>query len=98
MSVYPYDFQTCGHVIVDRVRSIVDSQREWDFSSSIKEARANCAKAAQKFGIKQLLKDEHKALANYLVATKAGLHIATYAWGTYADLRDRQASENLVFG
>jgi hypothetical protein len=86
MSIYAYDFQTCGHAVIDHVRAAIDSQREWDFSSSEKEARANSREAAKRFGINKILNDEHKALSKYLIAKRAGLHIATYAWGTYIDL------------
>ena len=87
MSMYAYDFQTCGFAIIDKVRSIVESQRDWDHSNSLKVARSNCGAAAKRFGYKRLLTAEQKALAKFLVETKAGLHIATYAWGTYADMK-----------
>ncbi|NNC36415.1 MAG: hypothetical protein HKO02_03080 [Hyphomonadaceae bacterium] len=93
MSMYAYDFQTCGFAIIDDVRAIIESQPEWDFSNSIKAAEANCVVAAKRFGYTRLTSDEHHALVDFLVAKKAGLHIATYAWGTYADLKAKQSTE-----
>lgn len=95
MSMYPYDFQTCGFAIVDDVRAIVESQRDWDFAQSAKDARANCIAAAKRFGINKIVGAELKALSKYLVECRAGLNIATYAWGTYADIK-AERTDSLV--
>lgn len=93
MSVYAYDFQTCGFATIDNVRAIVESQRDWDRSDSIETARVNNAAAAKRFGFKGFMTEEQKALAKFLVDQKAGLHISTFAWGTYADLKASSAAE-----
>lgn len=93
MTKYSYDFQTCGFAIIDDVRATVESQRDWDFSKSAKDARANCIAAAKRFGISKLMDAELKALAQYLITSRAGLHIATYAWGTYADFKQGAKAE-----
>ena len=95
MTLYKYDFQTCGVEIIDKVRAIVESQPEWDHSNSIKTAEENCTTAAKRFGYTRLTSDEHHALVDFLVAKKAGLHIATYAWGTYADLKAELAQKHV---
>lgn len=92
MTTYAYDFQTCGFETIDNVRAIIESQPNWDRSSNIKQAKANNAAAANRFGFKQLLTAEQKALAKFLVDKLAGLHIATYAWGIYADLQSNEKS------
>ena len=94
MSAYAYDFQTCGFAIIDDVRAIVESQHDWDHSNSIRDAQANNETAAKRFGYDRLTSDEQKALAKFLVDSKAGLHIATYAWGTYADLLSNGTSKS----
>lgn len=98
MSIYPYDFQTCGHPLVDQVRAVIDAQPEWDFSTTAKEARTNCAQARRHFGVRRPRSAEQKALDKYLISQRAGLHIATYAWGTYVDLKASQTADELVPG
>ena len=96
MSNYQYDFQTCGHAIIDEVRAIVDSQPEWDFAATSKEARANTAAAAKRVGFKRPRSLEQRALILCLGISRAGLHISTYAWGIYADLKASQTVGDLV--
>jgi hypothetical protein len=96
MSIYQYDFQSCGHAIIDEVRAVVDSQREWDFSASGKQARVNSLAAERRFGIKRPRSAEQRALTKYLIDSRAGLHIATYAWGIYVDLKASMIVGDLV--
>ena len=93
MSMYAYDFQTSGFEAIDKVRAVVESQNEWDRSDSLKEARANSAAAAKRFGYTGLMNAEQKALREFLINSKAGLHIATYAWGIYTDMKASTQAE-----
>lgn len=96
MSTYQYDFQTSGYAVVDKVRSIVEAQREWDFSDTIKTARAHNRNAEKKYGVHLPRSPEQRALARYLISQKAGPQISTYAWGTYADLKTSVMTGELV--
>lgn len=82
---YPYLFPTSGFRRVDDIRAELESQKDWDFSSSIQQAHTNQKAAAARFGFLVPFDEEQIALALYLCESKAGLHMATYAWGLYAD-------------
>ena len=82
---YPYLFPTCGFRRVDDIRAELESQRDWDFSLSMQEANQHQKSAARRFGFVIPFDEEQIALAIYLCEAKAGPHIATYAWGLYAE-------------
>ena len=86
---YPYLFQTSGYDTIDQIRAELESQPEWDWSSSSAEADTVQEMAAQRFGFLKPFNTEQAQLASYLRTKCAGLHMATYAWGLYAQSQTR---------
>lgn len=85
LAEYTYDFQTSGFPIVDAIRAEIESQSEWDYSGTQDEVELNIFSAARRFGFFEPFDEEQVALNSILRRRNAGLHIATYAWGLYAD-------------
>lgn len=84
--IYPYDFNTSGFAHVDKVRSIVEDQSDWDYAFDDKELDANNISAAALFGFGASFSAQEKSLGDMLVKLNAGPHIMTYAWGMYKDI------------
>ena len=69
---------------MDDIRAEIESQSEWDYSDD-ESLDDNIRNAARRFGFFEPFTPEQEALAAILRDHKAGLMIATYAWGLYAD-------------
>mgnify|MGYP000642754464 CR=1 FL=1 len=85
MPIYPYEFNTSGFAHVDKVRSIIEDQPDWDFTFSDAVLIENNIAAAAYFGFGPCFTAEETALGQMLVRLTAGPHIMMYAWGIYDD-------------
>lgn len=82
---YPYLFQTCGFATIDAIRAELESQPDWDWSDTVETAEQVQEMAAQRFGFFKPFTAEQQKLVAYLTTKRVGRHMATYAWGLYAE-------------
>lgn len=86
LNAYRYDFVTSGFDRVNRVRFLIEGQKEWDYCYSRNMQKLNNFKSAEQFGYGPRFTEEEAALGQMLIKLNAGPHIMTYAWGLYADV------------